>query len=87
VTSSSGARYRAHGENFRVCGADKVWAQLTREGISVVRGTVERLMRRLGLREWCAASDSAPPSPTLQGSGDEISSTASSKCRHRTGCG
>jgi transposase InsO family protein len=36
--------------NFRVYGADKVWAQLRREGFSVARCTVERLMRELGLR-------------------------------------
>jgi len=32
-----------------VYGADKVWAQLNREGIPVARCTVERLMRDLGL--------------------------------------
>ena len=31
-------------------GADKVWAQLKREGIAVARCTVERLMRELGLQ-------------------------------------
>jgi putative transposase len=36
--------------NFRVYGADKVWAQLRREGFHVARCTVERLMRALGLR-------------------------------------
>jgi len=36
--------------NFQVCGADKVWRQLQREGIEVARCTIERLMRRLGLR-------------------------------------
>src|SRR4051794_37060025 len=41
---------RVHAENFGVYGADKVWAQLKREGIRVARCTVERLMRRLGLR-------------------------------------
>jgi putative transposase len=34
----------------QVYGANKVWAQLTREGIAVARCTVERLMRELGLR-------------------------------------
>jgi putative transposase len=34
----------------RVYGADKVWAQLNREGVRVARRTVERLMRELGLR-------------------------------------
>jgi len=36
--------------NLRVYGADKVWRQLNREGIEVARCTVERLMRRRGLR-------------------------------------
>lgn len=37
-------------EHFGVYGADKVWAQLNREGVRVARCTVERLMRKLGLR-------------------------------------
>ena len=36
--------------NMQVYGADKVWRQLAREGTSVARCTVERLMRRQGLR-------------------------------------
>lgn len=36
--------------NLRVYRAHKVWRQLRREGITVARCTVERLMRRLGLR-------------------------------------
>ena len=36
--------------NLQVYGADKVWKQLNREGLPVARCTVERLMRRLGLR-------------------------------------
>ena len=36
--------------NQQVYGADKVWRQLRREGIKVARCTVERLMRRCGLR-------------------------------------
>ena len=39
-----------HAENFGVYGAPKVWAQLNREGHTVARCTVERLMRELGLR-------------------------------------
>ena len=41
---------RVHDENFGVYGAPKVWAQLNREGITVARCTVERLMRDLGLQ-------------------------------------
>jgi putative transposase len=40
---------RVHAENLSVYGADKVWAQLNREGTRVARCTVERLMRQLGL--------------------------------------
>ncbi|WP_408647247.1 IS3 family transposase [Trinickia dabaoshanensis] len=36
--------------NMQVYGADKVWKQMNREGISVARCTVERLMRQQGLR-------------------------------------
>ncbi len=36
--------------NLRVYGADKVWRALRREGTAVARCTVERLMRRQGLR-------------------------------------
>lgn len=36
-------------ENRKVYGARKVWRQLGREGITVARCTVERLMRRMGL--------------------------------------
>ena len=39
---------RVHAENFGVYGAPKVWAQLNREGRTVARCTVERLMRGLG---------------------------------------
>jgi putative transposase len=41
---------RVHAENFGVYGAEKIWAQLNREGIRVARCTVQRLMRDLGLR-------------------------------------
>ena len=36
--------------NMQVYGANKVWRQLAREGVSVARCTVERLMRRMRLR-------------------------------------
>jgi putative transposase len=36
--------------NLQAYGADKVWKQMNREGIEAARCTVERLMRRLGLR-------------------------------------
>jgi putative transposase len=37
-------------QNHSVYGADKVWAQLRREGVTVARCTVERLMRNCGWR-------------------------------------
>lgn len=40
---------RVHKENFSVYGARKVWCQLHREGTTVARCTVERLMADLGL--------------------------------------
>lgn len=41
---------RAWDENFKVYGPRKVWRQLRREGMSVARCTVERLMRQMGLQ-------------------------------------
>jgi hypothetical protein len=41
---------RVHTENLGVYGARKVWQELKRQGISVARCTVERLMRHAGLR-------------------------------------
>jgi putative transposase len=41
---------RVHAENYSVYGADKVWAQLNRQGTRAARCTVERLMRQEGLR-------------------------------------
>jgi len=49
-TTLKAAITRVWTEQQRVYGADKVWAQLKREGIAVARCTVERLMRALGLR-------------------------------------
>ena len=36
--------------NMQVYGADKVWHQLQREGVTVARCTVERLMRSMGIQ-------------------------------------
>ena len=42
---------RVFDENYRVYGADKVWAQLHREGdLTPARCTVERLMRKIGIQ-------------------------------------
>ncbi|MDQ0010292.1 transposase InsO family protein [Luteibacter jiangsuensis] len=57
-------------EHFQVYGVRNVWRQLRREGIIVARCTVERLMRRLGLRGVVRGrpvrtifSDKSAPSP------------------------
>ena len=61
---------RVFDENFQVYGARKVWRQLMREGESVARCTVERLMRVMGLqgvvrgkRVRTTVSDKASPCP------------------------
>ncbi len=41
---------RVYDENFPVYGARKVWRQLRREGFTMARCTVERLMRAMGLQ-------------------------------------
>jgi putative transposase len=41
---------RVYVDNFCVYGARKIWRQLKREGFEVARCTVERLMRKLGIR-------------------------------------
>jgi transposase InsO family protein len=41
---------RVFAENFEVYGARKVWRQLGREGMTVARCTVERLMGEMGLQ-------------------------------------
>ncbi len=58
---------RVHAANFGVYGVRKVWHQLSREGITVARCTVERLMRELGLAGGSArevqADDHLPTRP------------------------
>ncbi len=69
-------------------GAWKVWDQLNREGIAAARCTVERLMRKLGLRGVrrggykvrTTRSDPAQDRP-------ETWSTGTSRRMPRTGCG
>ena len=59
---------RVHSANFGVYGAKKVHAQLRREGISVARCTVERLMRVAGLR---GISRAKGPRTTISGRGPD----------------
>ena len=80
---------RVYDENLFVYGADKVWAQLNREGIRVARCTVERLMRAEGLsgarrgKAFWSRTTARRPRRT----GRPIWSSASSGRRPRTGCG
>ena len=49
-TALRGTIQRVFDENFRVYGVRKVWRQMMREGESVARCTVARLMKDMGLR-------------------------------------
>jgi hypothetical protein len=58
-------------ENFEVYGVKKVWRQMNREGFSVARCTVGRLMKRLGLegvtrgpkKYWTTIADDSQARP------------------------
>lgn len=61
---------RVFDENFGVYGVRKAWRQLQREGFAVARCTVERLMRKMGLKGvirgktiQTTISDKAAPCP------------------------
>jgi putative transposase len=56
---------RVWDENFRAYGAYKIWRQLNREGIQVARCTVERLMRKLGIRGVIRGKDYKTTVPDL----------------------
>nr|WP_281712334.1 IS3 family transposase [Dermacoccus nishinomiyaensis] len=59
---------RVHKDNYGVYGARKVHAELVREGITVARCTVERLMRAAGLR---GVSRAKGPRTTIPGRGPD----------------
>ena len=59
---------RVHEDNYGVYGARKVHAELVREGITVARCTVERLMRAAGLR---GISRAKGPRTTVAGRGPD----------------
>jgi hypothetical protein len=54
---------RVWDENFSVYGVRKVWRQLQRDGVSVARCTVARLMQTLGLQGLCEVGASKRPCP------------------------
>ena len=76
-------------EHRCVYGADKVWAQLKREGTPGARCTVERLMRGLGLRGVVRGKTHVRTTVADERriAGRWIWSPASSVRRPRTGCG
>ena len=79
---------RVWDSNLEVYGADKVWAQLNREGIRVARCTVERLMRQLGLSgARRGKAFKVTTRPMTASTGRLIWSTGTSWRRLRTGCG
>ena len=65
--------------NLQVYGADKVWRQLQREGVTVARCTVERLMRRQGCAACAVARPYARPSRPRRRPVRRIGSSASSR--------
>jgi putative transposase len=74
--------------NFRVYGVRKVWRQLAREGITVARCTVERLMAELGIAGAVEAGPSGPRSRLTRPDHDRRTwSSASSPRQHPIGCG
>ena len=54
----------AHKANLGVYGARKIHAELNREGLTVARCTVERLMRAGGCAASCGRRPAKPPSAT-----------------------
>ncbi len=56
---------RIWAENLKVYGADKVWKQMHREGRTVARCTVERLMRQLGVQGVRRGKVVCPRCPTF----------------------
>ncbi len=61
--------HRVHAANYGVYGAPKVWRQLKREGFSVARCTVERLMRQEGLRGVVRGGYKSITTPTKEPDG------------------
>ncbi len=64
---------RVFNENFEVYGVRKIWRQMRREGFSVARCTIERLMRDLGLQGVIRGK---PKRTTVSDKGWRVSRTA-----------
>ncbi|WP_438361846.1 IS3 family transposase [Micromonospora sicca] len=63
-----------HEVNYGVYGARKVWHELNRQGVTVARCTVERLMRAAGLRGLLRdkSARTTPPAPETARPGDLV---------------
>jgi putative transposase len=66
---------RVYHANYSVYGPRRVWRQLKREGITVARCTVERLMRSLGLKGVVRGTISPMSAPGRASSTRPLSST------------
>ncbi|WP_439332903.1 IS3 family transposase [Streptomyces iakyrus] len=75
---------RVHTDNYSVYGVRKVWRQLHREGISVARCPVARLMHDLGLQGPDEGRRSAPPSGATATTGPRTCCNATSPRPVRT---
>ena len=78
---------RVHTQNYGVYGARKVWLTLNREGITVARCTVERLMAELGLTGASRGKAKRTTIADPAAARPPISCSGSSPRRHRTDCG
>jgi putative transposase len=78
---------RVHQDNFGVYGARRVWRQLHREGITVARCTVERLMGELGLQGVRRARPAGPPRPMRPPPGPPTWWSGTSRHPGPTSCG
>ncbi|GJH21776.1 hypothetical protein CBA19CS22_34560 [Caballeronia novacaledonica] len=73
--------------NMQVYGADKVWKQMNREGISVARCAVERQMKQQGLRGVSRGKRIRTTIPDVSPRGHWTGSTVSSRLIGRTSSG
>ncbi|MEV5761088.1 IS3 family transposase [Streptomyces tendae] len=73
--------------NYRVYGARKIRRELNRQGHTVARCTVERLMRELGITGAVRGRRVITSLPGGQTTGPRTSSTATSSPAPRTGAG
>jgi hypothetical protein len=78
---------RVFAENVEVYGLRKVWRQMHREGFSIARCTVERLMQGMELQGVIVASQPKPRFRTTRCRARWIMLTGSSEHQPRTSCG